>query len=149
MILHLRYHLIKDLTFRGLKESIAKSNQCNALYLQINLILCTRHTLFVPSHQYKYTTFILSTGVVLCSSSLRQLASNRLDGRHMGCLFFHILNDRRICRIYGHRQKMSSFCSYALQFGRKGKWQEMQPILPFRYLWKKLFSEKQQNEATF
>ena len=105
MILHLRYHLIKDLTFRGLKESIAKSNQCNALYLQINLILCTRHTLFVPSHQYKYTTFILSTGFVLCSSSLRQLASNRLDGRHMGCLFFHILNDRRICRIYGHRQK--------------------------------------------
>ena len=82
-----------------------KSNQCNALYLQINLILCTRHTLFVPSHQYKYTTFILSTGFVLCSSSLRQLASNRLDGRHMGCLFFHILNDRRICRIYGHRQK--------------------------------------------
>ena len=77
-----------------------KSNQCNALYLQINLILCTRHTLFVPSHQYKYTT-----GFVLCSSSLRQLASNRLDGRHMGCLFFHILNDRRICRIYGHRQK--------------------------------------------
>ena len=82
-----------------------KSNQCNALHLQINLILCTRHTLFVPSHQYKYTTFILSTGFVLCSSSLRQLASNRLDGRHMGCLFFHILNDRRICRIYGHRQK--------------------------------------------
>ena len=84
-----------------------KSNQCNALYLQINLILCTRHTLFVPSHQYKYTTFILSTGFVLCSSSLRQLASNRLDGRHMGsgCLFFYILNDRRICRIYGHRQK--------------------------------------------
>ena len=82
-----------------------KSNQCNALYLQINLILCTRHTLFVPSHQYKYTTFILSTGFVLCSSSLRQLASNRLDGRHMGCLFFHILNDRRICRIYGHWQK--------------------------------------------
>ena len=82
-----------------------KSNQCNALYLQINLILCTRHTLFVPSHQYKYTTFILSTGFVLCSSSLRQLASNRLDGRHMGCLFFHILNDRRICRIYGHRHK--------------------------------------------
>ena len=82
-----------------------KSNQCNALYLQINLILCTRHTLFVPSHQYKYTTFILSTGFVLCSSSLRQLASNRLDGRHMGCLFFHILNDRRICRIYGHLQK--------------------------------------------
>ena len=83
-----------------------KSNQCNALYLQINL-LCTRHTLFVPSHQYKYTTLILSTGFVLCSSSLRQLASNRLDGRHMGsgCLFFHILNDRRICRIYGHRQK--------------------------------------------
>ena len=25
MILHLRYHLIKDLTFRGLKESIAHS----------------------------------------------------------------------------------------------------------------------------
>ena len=34
--------------------------------------------------------------------------------------------------------KMSSFCSFALQFGRKGKWQEVQPILPFRYLWEKI-----------
>ena len=27
MILHLRYHLIKDLTFRGLKESIAGNSE--------------------------------------------------------------------------------------------------------------------------
>ena len=43
----------------------------------------------------------------ICSSSLRQLASNRLDGTDMGSWlsFFHIPNDRRICRIYGHHQK--------------------------------------------
>ena len=100
--------------------ALGKSNQCNALYLQINL-LCTRHTLFVPSHQYKYTTFILSvTGFVLCSSSLRQLASNRLDGRQMGsCLsLFYIPNDRRICRIYGHH--LRQLASNRLDGGHMG-----------------------------
>ena len=126
-----------------------KSNQCNALYLQINLILCTRHTLFVPSHQYKYTTFILSTGFVLCSSSLRQLASNRLDGRHMGCLFFHILNDRRICRIYGHRQKCLHFAPMHCNLGGKENDRKCNQFCHSDICGKKLFSEKQQNEATF
>ena len=126
-----------------------KSNQCNALYLQINLILWTRHTLFVPSHQYKYTTFILSTGFVLCSSSLRQLASNRLDGRHMGCLFFHILNDRRICRIYGHRQKCLHFAPMHCNLGGKENDRKCNQFCHSDICGKKLFSEKQQNEATF
>ena len=125
-----------------------KSNQCNALYLQINL-LCTRNTLFVPSHQYKYTTFILSTGFVLCSSSLRQLASNRLDGRHMGCLFFHILNDRRICRIYGHRQKCLHFAPMHCNLGGKENDRKCNQFCHSDICGKKLFSEKQQNEATF
>ena len=43
----------------------------------------------------------------LCLLSLTQLVSNRLDGTDMGSWlsFFHLPNDRRICRIYGHHQK--------------------------------------------
>ena len=50
---------------------------------------------------------VIISSLQLCSRSLRQLASNRLDGTDMGSWlsFFHIPNDRRICRIFGHHQK--------------------------------------------
>ena len=95
-----------------------KSNQCNALYLQINLILCTRHTLFVPSHQYKYTTFILSTGFVFMFKLPETTCFQQAGWKAYGLSpFFHILNDRRICCIYGHRQKCLRFAPMHCSLG--------------------------------
>ena len=97
-----------------------KSNQCNALHLQINLILCTRHTLFVPSHQYNiYSLYRLCFMFKLPETTCFQQAGWNAYGRLSLFFTFSMTGEFVAFTVIG--KKMSSFCSYALQFGRKGK----------------------------
>ena len=129
------------------KSNQIDSMQCIVFTDQPSLYL---HTLFVPSHQYKYTTFILSTGFVLCSSSLRQLASNRLDGRHMGCLlFFTFSMTGEFVAFTVIGKKCLRFAPMHCNLGGKENDRKCNQFCHSDICGKKLFSEKQQNEATF